>query len=173
MTRNLLLSSLIALTAALGPRVASARSIRQAGNFGIGLGAGTFATGFSMKYFMEKTMAVQGNVGWWRSRYFCTRHICYGGGNSLALSADLLFEQAPIAGNDQVSLAWNVGGGLGLGLDDWANDVGVGAALVVGLEILFEVVPIDIAIEYRPGLYVLPDFEIDPVNFTAHIRYYF
>lgn len=159
--------SCLATTGHAGP------GVRQVGKLGLGLGAGTFATGLSAKYFLDRPLAVQGNVGWWRNPYYCTRNACYGGGDSLSLSADLLFEQAPFAGNAQVQVAWAIGGGVGFGIDDFDNQVGLGAAFVAGLEINVDVIPLDVVIEYRPGFVFLPGFAIDAVNFTGHVRYYF
>jgi hypothetical protein len=153
--------------------LARAEPVRRVGHFGLGLGAGTYATGLSTKYFFERSMAVQGNLGWWRDPYYCIGHRCYGGGDSLALSADLLFERPSFAGNEQVNVAWALGGGVGLGLEDGFDRLGLAAAFVIGIEVNVDVVPLDIAIEYRPGIAFIPDFDIDPVNFSGHVRYYF
>ncbi|MFC1611829.1 hypothetical protein ACFL6C_12775 [Myxococcota bacterium] len=159
------------------PAVAwSANAVRSAGNFGIGLGAGTFATGISMKYFLQQSLSIQGNVGWWRGTFhrFGKYRYYYGGGdNSLALSADLLFEQPSFAGNQAVKVAWEIGGGIGLGLEELGNDVGLGATFVIGIEINIDAAPVDVVLEYRPGFYVLPRFALDLINITGHIRYYF
>ena len=114
MKRFLLLSSFILALAV--PASASAQwdmsmPIRQPGNVGIGLGAGTFATGFSIKYFPESAFAIQGNVGWFRDRFFCDRRRCVGGGDSFAISADFLIERPTLTGNKDVELAWNFGAG--------------------------------------------------------------
>ncbi|OGR09669.1 MAG: hypothetical protein A2341_14840 [Deltaproteobacteria bacterium RIFOXYB12_FULL_58_9] len=150
----------------------AANTVRGNGNFGLGLGAGTFATGVSMKYFLDSPLSVQGNVGWWRNRYWCGSHHCFDGGG-LALSADLLFEQPAFAGNKQVQVAWEIGGGAGMGIDDRGNDFGLGVTFVVGLQLLIDIVPVDVVLEYRPGVYLLPDAFFDFVNFTGHVRYYF
>jgi len=49
----------------------------------------------------------------------------------------------------------------------------VAASGVVGLEFRIIPVPIDVVLEFRPGFLIVPDFDFDPVDFTAHIRYYF
>jgi len=168
-----LLCILVAATLVVEP-AAAANKVRANGNFGIGLGGGTFATGVSMKYFLDAPLSVQGTIGWWRGRYWCSgRHCGYGGGDSFALSADLLWEMPRFAGNEAVEVAWMLGGGVGLGIDDFDNDFGLGAAFVIGIELNIQPVPIDIVLEYRPGIYFLPGVSFDPVNFTGHIRYFF
>ena len=158
---------------------AHAQDIRQAGRFGIGLGAGTFATLLSMKYFMSDSLSIQGNVGplryGWRSGCYYERrgyNYCRGFGEAIALSADLLSERPELAGNGDLSLAWHIGGGVGAAIWNRAPNLDLAAAFVVGLQLAISVIPIDIAIEYRPKIYLL-DAYFDPVDFTGHIRYYF
>lgn len=151
--------------------------IRQAGNIGVGFGAGTFATGLSLKYFPSSSFAIQGNAGWFRNRFFCDGRRCYGGGDSLALSVDFLVERPTIAGGKDVELAWNFGAGVGLGIHDdrFVRDDGIalGVSGVLGLELLINVIPIDIVIEYRPNLVVVPGVRLDLIDFGGHVRFYF
>jgi len=154
-------------------RAQAAGGVRQVGNVGIGLGAGTLATGFSVKYHMDPKMSRQGNVGLWRSGWYCNRFRCWGGGQSLAASGDLIFEMPVLTGNKDVTLAWEVGGGVGLGLSEYGNHVGFAINGVVGLQVNIDVVPLDVVLEYRPGIYLAPGFGFDLVNGGAHIRYYF
>ncbi len=170
--RRLLLA--VSVIVALAAPASAANRVRAQGNFGIGLGGGTFATGISMKYFLEAPLAVQGTVGWWRGRYWCaSRENCFGGGDSLAVNADLLWEMPAFAGNNAVKVVWMLGGGVGLGLDDLDNELGLGASFVIGIALNIDPAPLDIVLEYRPGIYFLPTLDIDPVNFTGHIRYFF
>lgn len=149
--------------------------IRSPGNVGVGLGGGTFATGLSLKYFAASDFAIQGNVGWWRSRWGgCDHNDHYCGGNdSLAVSADAIFEQPVFAGNGSVDLAWNFGLGGALGLSDYDDTIGAAVAGVLGLEVLINVIPIDIVLELRPNILIVPDVDFNLVDFTGHIRFYF
>ncbi len=148
--------------------------IRQAGNFGIGIGAGTLGWPISMKYYLESAFAIQGNVGWWRNRWGCDGRGCYGGSDALAVSADGIFEMPVLVGNGDIDLAWNFGFGGGVGIRDNDNDpLGFAVAGVLGLAVLINAIPIDIVLEYRPGFLIIPDFDLDLVNFTGHLRFYF
>ncbi|MEZ4459594.1 MAG: hypothetical protein R3E66_07650 [bacterium] len=166
--------SLLAADSAFAEGWKGGMTIRSAGNVGVGLGAGTLASGLSLKYFADSNFAIQGNVGWWRSRWWgCDNRRCYGGGDALAVSADAIFEQPVFAGNGSVDLAWNFGLGGGLGLSDYNNNIGAAAAGILGLEVLINVIPIDIVLEFRPNILVVPDVAFDLVDFTGHIRFYF
>lgn len=150
--------------------------IRNEGNLGIGFGSGTLAHGLSLKYFADSNFAIQGNIGYWRGRYWgrCKGDYCgYYGGNSFAVSVDALFEQGTLVGNSDVELAWNFGLGGGLGLSEYNDSTGAAVAGILGLELLINVIPIDIVLEYRPNILVVPGFDLDPINFTGHIRFYF
>ncbi len=151
------------------------KQVRSAGNIGVGLGTGTFASGLSLKYFADPTFAIQGNIGLWRDRWWGKNrdYRYYGGGDSLALSVDALFEQGVFAGNGDIDLAWNFGLGAGLGLSDYNNSIGVAGAGVLGLEILINVIPIDLVLEFRPTVQIVPDVRFDLIDFTGHIRFYF
>lgn len=154
--------------------------IKQAGNFGIGLGAGTTAVPISMKYFLDSSFSIQGNVGWWwrggfggchyYDRYRRYRGGCYGGPDALGLGADFLFEGGPLVGNQNVTLDWEVGGGAGIGLADYA--FGLAGAFVAGLQLNIHAIPIDLVLEYRLIVGFVP-YYFDPIEFTGHIRYYF
>jgi hypothetical protein len=155
--------------------------IKQAGNFGIGLGVGTTAAPISGKYFLDSTLSIQGNVGWWRGWWGgCGRYnrrnnrYDYCGGytrDALGLGADLLYEGGTLAGNESVTLDWEIGGGAGIGVGN--RTFGLAAAFVAGLQLNIHALPIDLVLEYRPGLYLVPYFAFSWFDFTGHVRYYF
>lgn len=159
----------------------AAKPIKQAGNFGIGLGVGTTATPISMKYFLDSSLSIQGNVGWWRGwgwggcgRFRGRDRDFYCGGyyrDALGLGADVLFEGGPLAGNESVTLDWEIGGGAGIGLADYG--FGLAVAFVTGLQLNIHALPIDVVLEYRPSLYLVPGLAFNFVDFTGHVRYYF
>lgn len=162
--------TLLVLTAA----PASAKPVRTAGNFGLGLGSGTMANGLSAKYFAATSHALQFNLGVFGGGGIDNRWHRFGG---LGLSADYLFEMPTLVKAGRAfELAWNIGAGVGVGLDDHDGGddvVAFAASFVLGLEFNLIPVPIDIVLEYRPGLLIVPDVDFDAVDFTAHIRFYF
>ena len=151
-----------ALLAMFGAQSASADPIKQAGNFGLGLGVGTTAAPVSLKYFLSNSLSIQGNVGWWRGwwgGYGCRNvrdryrdRFCGNGyyRNAFGAGADLLFEGGPLAGNNDVSLDWEIGGGAGVGIGEVG--FGMGLAFVTGLQINIYAIPLDVVLEYRPAV---------------------
>jgi hypothetical protein len=137
----------------------------------VGLGAGTVANGVSAKFQMGRAGALQMNLG------------SFGGGGAkerfrrfrgLAVSADYLYAMPVIARvKNAFDLAWNLGFGVGVGSVDSSDGAVMAGAFVAGLEFLLVRVPIDIVIEYRPAVLLVPYVGFDAVDFTAQIRYYF
>lgn len=154
---------LVAATAALALSTTAQAATPSSGNFGLGLGGGTGVTGLSGKYYLGESSAVQGMLGWWGLGHDAS---------AMGLGADYLLEMPAFAEADPLKLGWNAGAGGML----WVWDGG-GAAIagsgVLGLEVLLQPIPLDIVLEYRPTVLIIPDVYIDLVNFTGHIRYYF
>lgn len=145
---------------ATSPDTAHAQ-VRAGGNFGIGLGGGSGTSGISMKYFLADSHALQGVVGIWG----------LGRGELVVgLTGDYLFEGPALFSNGTLEIGWNVGFGPFLGVGD-AFWLGVNG--VLGLEFNLDFIPLDIVVEYRPGVLILPGVDPDLLNFTGHIRYYF
>jgi hypothetical protein len=141
-------------------------------NFGIGIGQGTGASGLSGK-FMIPGGAIQGVLGFWGR---------FDGGHSgpgrphldgIALSVDYLFEMPSLARSEYFSLDWCFGLGGGIGVSTGGGAPGIAAAGIAGLEFNFTKVPLDVAIEYRPAVGIVPDPWIGLVGFTAHVRLWF
>ena len=150
------------------------KAIKKAGNTGFGLGAGTLAVGLSLKHFLADDFSIQANVGYWRGCWNCSHY--YYNNNGLAMSLDFLVEGGPLLSiDDKLSIDWEAGLGGGLGINNWADNggLGVGISGVVGIQFNIHLIPVDFVIEYRPGLYVIPNVGLDIVNFTGHARYYF
>lgn len=135
---------------------------RTGGSTGLGLGAGTFGGGISVKHFTSDRGALQGVVG--TAGYK---------GDGLYVSGDYLLEQPVIGSADVVDVAWNIGAGAGLGVYSGGGDLGLGVSGVAGLEFALVPIPLDFVIEYRPTLGLSPDLGLDLVNFTGHLRWFF
>jgi len=148
-------------------------SVRRQGSFGLGLGAGTSTAGISTKYWMNELLAVQAVVGAGYHRSTDppgSQSASNGWESSFALGADLLFEQPSFAAFDEVELGW----GLGPGVGAWVGpDPAVAIAGVVGLEACMTSLPIDVVIEVRPRVYILPDPAFQWFSLSGHARWYF
>jgi len=158
MTRAVL--AILAL-AVSSPAFAGA-SHRTGGSTGVGLGGGTTGGGISVKHFLSDKTAVQGVAG-----------IADLGGEGLQLSADYLLEQPVFGSADVVDVAWNVGAGAGIGLSSSGDDLGLGVSGVAGLEFAFVPVPLDLVLEYRPTLALVPGVGLELIDFTGHLRWFF
>lgn len=152
--------------------------IRQAGNFGIGVGGGTGTVGLSMKYFTSASNAFQFTVGFRNGSrrcdyYYDNRRNCRDrfDNDHIGLSADYLFELNQFITTDVINIGPSLGAGLGIGI--W--DEGIDAAIsgVAGIEFMLNPIPIDFVIEWRPTFYVIPSTDLDLVDFTGHVRFYF
>ncbi len=157
------------LTALFFATPAFAQRARSSNSFGLGIGAATIAAGLSFKTQTSRGFAFQGVVGTWRGH---GRHWRFGG-NSLGLGADFLYEMPSFARGRIVSVAWNYGLGVGVGLDNWDGAL-LGGTGVLGLEFDFVAAPFDFVLEYRPGLYFTDGFlGVEPIDATAHLRIWF
>lgn len=136
---------------------------RYTGKTGIGVGGGATGAGLSLKHFLTDEMAVQGVIGSWGEW----------GNGGLGLTADYLYEMPVLLDTQLGDLAWNVGPGLGLGVYAPTNSVALTATGVVGLELAFGPIPLDLVVEYRPTLVFVPEVYFDPIDFTGHLRVFF
>ena len=156
--KGVALAALVGLCLLL-PRESSAQQrVRESGNIGVGLGGNALGFGASGKYFIDDANAVQALVG------------LGSGGGSLLVSADYLYNFAPFASKDEVSVGWYAGFGGGIVLGDSL----LGITGVVGSDVNLDEVPLDIYFEYRPTLFFGPigsAFRAD--SFGAGLRYYF
>mgnify|MGYP000571700278 FL=1 len=161
MTRPLALTALAA-SLLWAPSALAGAKHRTAGSTGIGLGGGTTGGGISAKHFLSEGTAVQGVVG-----------LAGFEGDGLQLNADYLMEQPVIASAEPFDVAWNFGVGAGVALFPEHNLLGLGVSGIAGVEFAFVPIPLDLVLEYRPTLGVLPGVGLDLVNFSGHLRWFF
>ena len=147
------LSSLL-LTFAAAPE---AQAQRHPGSLGIGVGSATLASGLSLKPVAGPS-ALQITLG-------CRGSSCSG----VAGAVDVLAPMPNLATTAPFNLAWNVGIGGALGIGDGLD---AAAAFVLGLEFIFQPIPVDLVVEWRPSINVVPDVGFSPVSFGAHLRFY-
>lgn len=153
-----------------GPhQITLAKPIRGAGHWGIGFGGGLGVSGISVKYYFSSALAIQGIIGGWGWGY-CYGGNCYAGG--FGVDADLLFELPTLAkAGNAMDLNWEIGPGAWLGVSG-APVIAVSG--VLGLELDFIPVPIDLVFEYKPALvFWNPGVGFSPVGFGSHIRIFF
>jgi len=123
--------------------------VRRKGRLGLGLVIGPRIDGLSAKVFLSETQALQFTAGYAPGTY---RYFPDGG---FGASASWLFH-FPRMFDDVVTLAWNVGAGISgrMAYFDSQFQVRPGVHANIGLEVLFEDLPIDIVAEYAPGILV-------------------
>ncbi len=136
-------------------------------SLGVGLGTGTSANGLSAKYIVSRRVSVQANLG----SIGGTGTEKFTGLSGVGFSTDLLFHTMNIIHGGFLHLDISAGFGLGIGLAD-SQSVLAGAG-VVGLELNIQEFPFDFVVEYRPSLLVTPDVELELVDLSFHLRFYF
>ena len=144
------------------PGTAAAAGPNEAGSFGIGLGSGTWTSGLSARYNLTKGTAIQGNLGSY-GRYDVSTV-------GFALSADYLAYRDTLKKTGPVTIGYNLGVGVGLGA--FSNVTWIRAAGVAGLEFNFNKFPLDIVLEFRPNISVVPNVGLSLVHLTGQVRYY-
>ena len=87
------------------------------------------------------------------------------------MSAAYLFEFSEFVQTEVINIGPSIGAGLGLGI--WDESIDVAVSGVLGLEFMFNPIPIDFVIEWRPTLYFIPYRARNFVDFTGHARFYF
>jgi hypothetical protein len=152
---------------------ARTRSVRAREGFGIGIGSGTGATGVSGK-LKAGPGAFQGVLGFWGH-----------GDSERARSRPVLAPRRrraeprlPVRDADAGEVGvlqpdWCFGLGGGVGVSTGGGTPGVAVAGIAGLEFNFIKAPLDVAIEYRPSVGILPGPYIALIGFTAHVRLWF
>jgi hypothetical protein len=161
----------LALAAGLfAPAAVRAEGERRASGFGLGIGSATIANGLSMKYYRGGG-ALQGVVGLWGAGGIKERFHHAGG---LAVGADYLFEMPSLARSQYFTVDWCFGLGAGFGVQAFSGgSPGLAASGIAGIEFNFTRVPLDLVLEFRPTVGILPDPGVDLIDFTAHFRFYF
>lgn len=150
--------------------------IRRPGRFGLGLGLTTLSTGVSAKYVVDRVGALQFGLG---SLGCCGARHRWGEWGGVGVGFDYLFEMPTIAvAGRAFDLAWNFGPGVGFGFDTHHryygdDDFAFAASFVLGLEFDFIPIPLDFVLEWRPNFLFVPEVDVDPLDFTAHVRGYF
>ena len=131
-------------------------ALAQDKGFGVGFIAGN-PTGVSLKGWTGKTMAYDAAIAW------------NFGNNSLGVHADLLWHQFDFIKVAKGKLPLYYGFGATTVLSD---DFGLGVRGVVGLDYMFDGVPLDLFLEAAPTFSFLPGTDFD-IGFGLGMRYFF
>ena len=111
----------------------------------------TLSNSVSIKYFLDETNAVEGLIGW---------------GTRFGLGG--LYERHQLIGGNE-GLKWFYGGGGYIGFQDgktWLGPTGV-----IGMDYKFQNAPINLSLDWKPELDILPDINFVPGAFAVSIRY--
>ena len=136
---------------------------------GVGIGSGTIANGLSVKV-MAGPGAFQGVAGFWGGGGARDR---FGRVDGVAGSLDYLFEMPSLARSQYFTVDWAFGVGAGIGVPTFNGKLGAAASGIAGLEFNFTTIPLDLTLEFRPTVAVIPDPGLHLVDFTAHLRLWF
>lgn len=129
---------------------------------GIGLGSSTLSSGVSAKWHGKSGSGLQLVVGPWGTGF--------DGGGTLALNLDGIRDMPKIGSLGPIDVGWSLGGGAGVAL---ASTPVVAAAGVAGLNFKLQPVPLELALELRPRLVILPEIYGDLLNASGHLRWWF
>jgi hypothetical protein len=150
------------LAAALG--LLFAAPALAADTVGIGLGSATLSSGVSAKWHAKSGSGLQLVVGPWGtgpSNF---------GNSTLAVNLDGIRDMPKIGNLGPVDVGWSLGGGAGVA---FASSPTVAASGVVGLNLKLQPVPLELALEYRPVLWILPSINGELLNASGHLRWWF
>jgi hypothetical protein len=120
-----------------------------AGKFGLGIMLGE-PTGLSAKYWLNDTLAIDGAAGW-----------SFYEDSEFYLHSDLLVHKFDLIPVPKGKLPFYVGGGAFVRFRDEHHDNEAGVRVPVGLEYLFENAPVDIFVEFAPGIELTPTTRAD------------
>ena len=121
-------------------------SFAQPGELGVGLGAGTLATGVTAKYFFNSRNALQALVGVYGSLLF--------GGRGYSGGVDYIREMPTLLRGNAATVNWNFGAGAGvISYSHQRQDATLfSLSGVLGLGVQFRGAPLEVVAEWRPSV---------------------
>jgi hypothetical protein len=120
-----------------------------AGKFGLGIVLGE-PTGVSAKYWLNDRMALDGVAGW-------SLH----DDSKFYVHSDLLFHSFDLIPVKSGRLPVYVGAGGFVRFRDSGEDTQAGVRVPVGISYMFEKAPVDIFVEFAPGIDLTPSTRAD------------
>jgi hypothetical protein len=121
---------------------------RRRGHTGFGVATGTLVTGLSVQTFLSDHDALGAVFG------LSTSPFPYGARDDVVLTLDWTRHGATLWESEAVGLGWHLGLSArgAFGSHDREVAAGVGLAAIGGLELIFHRVPVDVTLQYRPGI---------------------
>lgn len=142
---------LLTLTGIFSYHASSAQDYRLALGVRLSNNVPTLSSSFTGKYFVTDKNAIEGLVSF---------------GNRFGIGA-LLEVHRPFTTTQ--GLSWFFGGGGYVGWED--DDTYLGPTGVVGLDYKFPTVPVNLSLDWKPELDILPSINFVPEAFAVTIRF--
>lgn len=160
---SLVMVGLCAALSAVCPAVAHADARQsEPERIGLGLGGSWWSFGFAGRYNLSAQSFLQGTLGSVNSR----------DNAGAGLSLDYMRRGKTLTSNSDAALNLNYGGGVLLGGGESVGPI-FGLAPGVALEVDLVEVPIDLSLEYRPVLFVLPEPDFALMGLGVRFHYWF
>lgn len=140
-----------------GCLVLLSRGYSQGEGFGLGIIVGE-PTGVSGKYWLDRTNALDGALAW-----------SFLDEGSLYLHANYIHHHFEVIDLSSGEMPLYYGGGLKM---KFASDFILGIHIPLGIAYHFEEAPLDVFLEIRPGLNLIPETRFD-MSGGIGVRYYF
>jgi hypothetical protein len=150
-TKFFLLATLLTVSVMLMDQSASAQDYRLALGVRLSNNIPTLSSSITGKYFVTDKNAIEGLVSF---------------GNRFGIGA-LLELHRPFSTVE--GLSWFFGGGGYVGFED--SDTYLGPTGVLGLDYKFPAVPVNLSIDWKPELDILPAINFVPEAFSVSIRF--
>ncbi|MBN2797568.1 MAG: hypothetical protein JXX28_00315 [Deltaproteobacteria bacterium] len=136
--------------------LAQSAPLDQTGHIGVGLGGNASAVGISARFGLDELVAVQGVLGGHPD-------------GGLGLSGDLLLPQPTFWTSPHLQMAWSLGAGAEIALSDRDH---LALRGVLAWELLLQDAPVELALELRPGVRLLPHGALDLISVGAAARWW-
>ena len=150
------LFAFVIVAAILWPAAAGAQTDRP---FGLGIIIGE-PTGISAKLYLSRANALQGALAW-----------SLQGNNDIQIDGDYLFHRYDWITVEKGQLPVYFGIGGGVSFREHADDI-VGIRFPIGLDYIFEDVPLDVFVQLVPIFEIVPSTDVE-LNGALGIRFFF
>jgi hypothetical protein len=147
--------SLVCLAASGLYNRVSAQDYKLAMGLRLSSSSPTLANSFSVKYFMDESQAIEGLIS-------------LGQNDRFGIGA--LYEKHQLIGGTP-DFTWFYGGGAYLGFEHGTSFFGPTG--IVGLDYKFQSAPINLSLDWKPELDIIPKIDFIPDAFALSIRFVF